>query len=120
MDEHNLPDAAHPLHAKLLTGGQANLVYRLCRGGHDLVLRRPPMNAPAGRDQTMHREYTVLAALAHTDVPHSPVHALCTDPDVLGASFYIMDFVRGWSPASCGDIALGLAARAGALAAQHA
>jgi hypothetical protein len=26
MDEHNLPGAAHPLHAKLLTGGQANLV----------------------------------------------------------------------------------------------
>src|ERR1700749_2690472 len=45
----------------------------------------------------MAREYRVLAALRGSDVPHPDVHALCTDHSVLGATFYLMDPVDGWS-----------------------
>lgn len=63
-----------------------------------MVLRRPPRHVPEGRNNTMLREYRVLAALNGTDVPHPEAMAVCTDTDVLGAAFYIMERVDGWSP----------------------
>lgn len=101
LEGRGVPGDGEPLSAQTLVGGQANLVYRLCRGEHRLVLRRPPVNAPANRDETMAREYTLLSALGTAEVPHARVYAMCTDRSVLGASFYVMDYVDGWSPASC-------------------
>ena len=50
-----------------------------------------------GRNETMLREYRVLAALNDTDVPHPTALGVCDDASVLGACFYLMDFVDGWS-----------------------
>ena len=62
-----------------------------------MALRRPPRNVPKGRNETMLREYRVLAALRDTDVPHTRALAACDDPSVIGACFYLMEFVDGWS-----------------------
>ena len=62
-----------------------------------MVLRRPPRVVPAGRNETMVREHRILSALNDTDVPHPTAIALCEDESVLGAAFYLMDFVDGWS-----------------------
>src|SRR6476469_3481131 len=43
----------------------------------------------------MQREFTVISALGGTEVPVPETVALCTDPDVLGATFYLMSFVDG-------------------------
>jgi aminoglycoside phosphotransferase (APT) family kinase protein len=43
----------------------------------------------------MRREYTVLSALAGTDVPVPAPVALCPDADVIGAPFYLMRYVPG-------------------------
>ena len=43
----------------------------------------------------MGREYTAMSALAGTDVPVPATYALCADPDVLGAPFYVMERVDG-------------------------
>jgi aminoglycoside phosphotransferase (APT) family kinase protein len=43
----------------------------------------------------MAREYRVLAALADTDVPVARPLALCGDPDVNGAPFYLMEYRPG-------------------------
>ena len=48
----------------------------------------------------MLREYRISSALADSDVPHTRAVAACADTDVLGATFYLMDFVDGWSPIS--------------------
>src|SRR5262249_33085959 len=63
-----------------------------------LALRRPPRKVPKGRNETMLREFRVLDALRDTDVPHTHVYGACDDTDVLGAAFYVMEFVDGWSP----------------------
>jgi aminoglycoside phosphotransferase (APT) family kinase protein len=55
---------------------------------------------PAGRNETMMREYRIIEALADTDVPHTRALGACDDADVIGASFYLMEFVDGWSPIS--------------------
>jgi aminoglycoside phosphotransferase (APT) family kinase protein len=43
----------------------------------------------------MAREYRVLAALADTDVPVARPFALCEDPEVNGAPFYVMELCSG-------------------------
>ena len=46
----------------------------------------------------MLREYRVLEALNGTDVPHPEAYAACERPEVIGAAFYLMSLVDGWSP----------------------
>jgi aminoglycoside phosphotransferase (APT) family kinase protein len=100
MDDHGLPGAGEPISWSLFGGGTQNLIYRIRRGDTEMVLRRPPRNAPPGRGATMLREYRILAALADTDVPHPAVLGASDDPGILGEPFYMMGFVDGWSPAS--------------------
>jgi aminoglycoside phosphotransferase (APT) family kinase protein len=98
MNERGLPGAGEPLETRFITGGASNELFEIKRGDHRFALRRPPRVVPAGRNETMLREYRVLKALADTDVPHAKVVAVCDDPDLLGGCFYMMDLVDGWSP----------------------
>ena len=61
-----------------------------------------PPSAPAPRDEGILREWRIIEALDGTDVPHTEAVAVCTDPDVLGRTFYLMGFVDGWSPMGLG------------------
>lgn len=80
---------------ELLAGGRSNLTYRLSLGDRRIVLRRPPLGHVLPTAHDMNREYTVLSALADTAVPVPRVLGLCTDTEVLGAPFYVMDYVEG-------------------------
>jgi aminoglycoside phosphotransferase (APT) family kinase protein len=100
MDGEALPGAGFELTWNSIGGGSQNAVFDIRRGEDRWVLRRPPRDAPPGRDQIMLREHRILAALAGTDVPHARARGVCADPTVIGAPFYLMDFVDGWSPAS--------------------
>jgi aminoglycoside phosphotransferase (APT) family kinase protein len=88
----------------LLAGGRSNLTYRLTLCTPDkspgepervLVLRRPPLGHVLPTAHDMSREYRVISALNGTEVPVAGPVAICTDPDVIGAPFYLMDFVPG-------------------------
>ena len=98
MDERRLPGSGEPIEVTPIGGGASNEIFDLRRGGERMVLRRPPRQVPEGRNQTMLREYRVLAALRESDVPHARAIAVCEDTDVLGACFYLMGHVDGWSP----------------------
>ncbi len=97
MDERDLPGKGSPVEMQFITGGASNELFEIRRGDARMALRRPPRKVPKGRNQTMLREYRVLEALKDTDVPHSRVLAVCDDPDLFGACFYLMEFVDGWS-----------------------
>jgi aminoglycoside phosphotransferase (APT) family kinase protein len=84
-----------PLAAEVISGGKSNLTYTLHDAEHRWVLRRPPLGHVLATAHDMSREHRVIAALAGTGVPVPGVHLLCTDPEVLGAPFYVMDEVRG-------------------------
>ena len=43
----------------------------------------------------MSREFRVLTALHGTDIPVPAPLAICADPDVIGAPFYVMEYVDG-------------------------
>jgi len=98
MDERHLPGTGEDLEATFITGGASNELFEIRRGAHRMALRRPPRIVPAGRDETMLREYRLLAALADTDVPHARAVAVCDDPGLMGGCFYLMEYVDGWSP----------------------
>jgi aminoglycoside phosphotransferase (APT) family kinase protein len=67
-------------------------------GGGRLVVRVAPDRHPVMPLERLGEEYRVLEALVETDVPvprpcgHEP------DPAVLGAPFYVMEYVDGWTP----------------------
>src|SRR5215510_9894584 len=97
MDERRLPGTGAPVAARFISGGASNEIFEITRGDVRMALRRPPRQVPKGRNETMLREYRVLAALNGTDVPHPRAIAACEDPSLLGACFYLMDHVDGWS-----------------------
>lgn len=103
-----LPGVDGPLEIFQFPNGAANLTYLLRVGGHELVLRRPPMGELAPGAHDMKREYRVLSHLwRHFDrAPRA--YLFCDDPSVLGADFFVMErrhgeVVRTTIPASMRD-----------------
>jgi aminoglycoside phosphotransferase (APT) family kinase protein len=90
-----LPDVDGPLEVLQFPNGSANLTYLLRVGGHELVLRRPPMGQIAPGAHDMRREFKVLSRLwRHFDrAPRA--YLFCDDPAVLGADFFVMQRRRG-------------------------
>ncbi|WDZ87678.1 phosphotransferase family protein [Micromonospora cathayae] len=84
-----------PLRARLIAGGKSNLTYLLTVGDREVVLRRPPLGHVLATAHDMAREHRVISALAPTGVPVPAALLLCTDPDVIGAPFYLMERVDG-------------------------
>jgi aminoglycoside phosphotransferase (APT) family kinase protein len=84
-----------PVRGRLISGGRSNLTYEVSDGTRTWVVRRPPLGHVLATAHDMGREYRVITALRDTDVPVPLTYALCTDPDVLGAPFYVMSKVDG-------------------------
>ncbi|MDH6109673.1 aminoglycoside phosphotransferase (APT) family kinase protein [Kitasatospora sp. MAP12-15] len=84
-----------PLHAELIEGGRSNLTYRLTDGTTRWVLRRPPLGHVLATAHDMGREFRVISALHGSAVPVPRTVRLTTDPEVIGAPFYLMEFVDG-------------------------
>jgi aminoglycoside phosphotransferase (APT) family kinase protein len=88
-------DGHPPMRAELFEGGKSNLTYRVTDGSHDWVLRRPPLGHVLATAHDMAREYRVMSALATTAVPVPAMVTLCDDAAVIGAPFYVMEYVEG-------------------------
>ncbi len=86
---------APALQPVLLPGGRSNVSYRLPRAGGDWVLRRPPLGHAMPSAHDMGREFRVQSGLARVGYPVPTPVAECTDPEVIGAPFYLMTFVDG-------------------------
>lgn len=81
--------------ASLVAGGKSNLTYAVGDGTHEWIVRRPPLGHVQATAHDMRREFTVMTALADTDVPVPATVAFCDDHAVLGADFYVMEKVVG-------------------------
>jgi aminoglycoside phosphotransferase (APT) family kinase protein len=76
-------------------GGQSNPTYKLESASGTYVLRRKPPGETVAGAHAVDREARVQRALAGSAVPVCRVFGLCTDPEVIGSWFYIMEFVAG-------------------------
>lgn len=97
--------AVGELSAKVIGHGRSNLTYRVDSGEESWVLRRPPLSHVQPTAHDMSREFRVISALAPTGVPVPEAIALCDDLDVLGAPFYIMEYVDGLVPVDPHEVA---------------
>ncbi|CAM5270218.1 Phosphotransferase family protein OS=Streptomyces tendae OX=1932 GN=GUR47_33920 PE=4 SV=1 [Streptomyces tendae] len=84
-----------PLSGRLIEGGRSNLTYSVSDGTARWVVRRPPLGHVLATAHDMRREHRVIDALYPTDVPVPRPVLLCEDEEVLGAPFYVMEFVDG-------------------------
>ena len=64
-------------------------------GGERFVIRKKPPGKLLPKAHQIDREYRVMHALAGSGVPVPKMIALCEDPDVIGADFFVMEFVDG-------------------------
>jgi aminoglycoside phosphotransferase (APT) family kinase protein len=80
---------------QLVAGGRSNLTFVVSSTAGDVVLRRPPLSNRLPTAHDMSREHRVISALSATSVPVPATLALCTDDDVIGAPFYVMERVAG-------------------------
>jgi aminoglycoside phosphotransferase (APT) family kinase protein len=83
------------LTGRMFAGGRSNLTYAVTDGENHWVLRRPPLGHVLPTAHDMAREHRVLEALAKVGFPAPRPVLLCTDPDVIGAPFYLMEHVAG-------------------------
>jgi aminoglycoside phosphotransferase (APT) family kinase protein len=103
FDESKLAEwmAAHidgfhgPLTVEQFRGGQSNPTYKMTTHAGTFVLRRKPPGQLVKGAHAVEREVTVLRALEAAGFPVPHVRGLCTDNDVIGTWFYIMDMVDG-------------------------
>ncbi|GLF96199.1 phosphotransferase family protein [Streptomyces yaizuensis] len=93
-----------PLSARLIQGGRSNLTYRVTDGTRRWVVRRPPLGHVLATAHDMGREHRVISALSRTAVPVPATVVLCEDGAVLGAPFYVMEFVPGTPYRDAGEL----------------
>jgi aminoglycoside phosphotransferase (APT) family kinase protein len=97
----NVAGFSGALEVQQFKGGQSNPTFRLTAGGKSYVMRRKPPGKLLPSAHAVDREYRVTTALAGSEVPVARTYCLCTDESVIGAMFYVMDYVQGrvmWDP----------------------
>ncbi len=96
-----------PIQIEKFSGGQSNPTYRIDAASGKYVLRRKPSGVLLASAHAVDREYRVINALygetnLATGVPVAKPLALCTDDNVIGSMFYVMEYIDGrifWDPA---------------------
>jgi aminoglycoside phosphotransferase (APT) family kinase protein len=86
--------AAGPLSVSRIGDGHSNPTFLISAGTREFVLRRPPLGQLAPGTHDVLREARLLRALSgQARVPR--VVLVCDKESVLGAPFYVMEFVPG-------------------------
>lgn len=77
--------------------GQSNPTYLLKSpdGSQYVMRKKPPGKLLSKTAHQVDREYRILHALEHTDVPVPKTYCLCEDDSVVGTAFYVMSFLDG-------------------------
>lgn len=91
----NVEDFHGQLTARQFGVGQSNPTYLLEAAGQRYVLRRKPPGALLPSAHAVDREYRIIRALEHSGVPVPRAHALCTDDNVIGSMFFVMEYLEG-------------------------
>jgi aminoglycoside phosphotransferase (APT) family kinase protein len=94
LDEHGL--GAGPVRARRIgVRGGSNFTFLLERDTGRYVLRRPPRPPLPPSAHDMVREARLQLALAKQGIRVPPIVAVCDDPQVTGAPFYVMEYLEG-------------------------
>jgi aminoglycoside phosphotransferase (APT) family kinase protein len=78
-----------------IRGGGSCEMFRVDRLGQSWVVRRAPLAAVSDTAHQVIREARIMQSLAGTGVPLPTILAIGDDPGILGAPFFVMDYVDG-------------------------
>jgi aminoglycoside phosphotransferase (APT) family kinase protein len=93
--EANVEGFQPPFELTKFPSGQSNPTYRVRAASGDYVLRRKPFGQLLPSAHAVDREFRLLSALHPLGFPVPQPLALCDDPDVIGAIFYVMELAHG-------------------------
>ena len=95
--EANVEGFRGPFTLEKFSWGQSNPTYRISAASGDYVLRRKPFGPLLPSAHAVDREYRLISALHPLGFPVPRSYALCSDPEVIGAIFYVMELAKGRS-----------------------
>lgn len=84
-----------PLSQSKFAGGQSNPTYKISAPSGNYVLRRKPFGPLLPSAHAVDREFKVQAGLHRVGFPVARQYGLCTNDDVIGSWFYVMEMVDG-------------------------
>ena len=93
--EANVEGFIGPFELAKFPSGQSNPTYRVTAASGEYVLRRKPFGELLPSAHAVDREYRLLSALHPLGFPVPTPLALCSDPEVIGAIFYVMSLAKG-------------------------
>jgi aminoglycoside phosphotransferase (APT) family kinase protein len=93
--EANVEGFRGPFSLEKFSWGQSNPTYRIAAASGGYVLRRKPFGPLLPSAHAVDREYRLISALHPLGFPVARPYALCSDPEVIGAIFYVMELVAG-------------------------
>jgi len=93
--EANVEGFSGPYTLTKFPSGQSNPTYKISATSGEYVLRRKPFGQLLPSAHAVDREYRLLSALYPLEFPVPEPLALCDDPDVIGAIFYVMELAKG-------------------------
>jgi aminoglycoside phosphotransferase (APT) family kinase protein len=97
LDEYlkvNLEGYSGVLNIQQFEGGQSNPTFLLTAGGTQYVMRKKPPGKLLPSAHAVEREFKVMKALEHSDVPVPRMNLLCEDENVIGTPFFVMEHVH--------------------------
>jgi aminoglycoside phosphotransferase (APT) family kinase protein len=93
--DRSLPDFHRPARLQQFQGGQSNPTFLIETPDRKYVLRKKPPGKLLPSAHLIEREYRILRALEHSDVPVPRALLLCAIDSVIGTPFYVMEYVEG-------------------------
>lgn len=93
--EANVEGFRGPFGLEKFAWGQSNPTYRVRAASGDYVLRRKPFGPLLPSAHAVDREYRLISALYPLGFPVPRPYALCAEPEVIGAIFYVMELAKG-------------------------
>lgn len=93
--EANVEGFRGPFELEKFAWGQSNPTYRIRAASGDYVLRRKPFGQLLPSAHAVDREYRLISALHPLGFPVPRPYSLCSDPEVIGAIFYVMELAKG-------------------------
>ena len=91
----NLEGFAGPLQIWQFESGQSNPTFLLAARSGEYVLRKKPPGKLLPSAHAIDREFRILRILAGSGVPVPLARAYCSDEQIIGTPFYIMDYRPG-------------------------
>ena len=73
--------------------GQSNPTFLLKSEDKSYVLRSKPLGNLLRGAHRIDREYKVMSALSNSKIPTPKMYGYCSDEDITGSEFYVMEFL---------------------------